>query len=132
MYQTVSDALQRAKAGEGPTLIEAITYRLLMHTTSDDPRKYRSEQEEKAQWEKEPIPRFKKYLENKGYWSDKNEQALLEEVRKEVEDAVKTFESMKDFKPDLNFDYVFGNKYDVIEEQRAEFLINLALEGYNG
>ena len=103
-----------------------------MHTTSDDPRKYRSEQEEKAQWEKEPIPRFKKYLENKGYWSDKNEQALLEEVRKEVEDAVKTFESMKDFKPDLNFDYVFGNKYDVIEEQRAEFLINLALEGYNG
>jgi len=132
VYQAVSEALQWAKAGEGPTLIEAMTYRLLMHTTSDDPHKYRSEEEEKAQWEKEPIPRFRKYLEKKGIWTDKDEEKLQEEVKKEVEEAVKTFEAMKDFKPDLNFDYVFGTKHEVIEEQRAEFLQNLKLEQNNG
>ena len=132
VHKAAKEALERAKKGEGPTLIEAITYRLMMHTTSDDPHKYRSEKEEEEWWKKEPIPRFRKYLESKGYWSEKDQEKLQDDIKKEVDDAVKTFEAQKDFKPDINFDHVFGTKHDEIEEQRAEFLANLKQENENG
>lgn len=132
VYKAVSDALARAKNGDGPTLIEALTYRLMMHTTSDDPHKYRSEEEEKEAWKREPIPRFRKYLQDKKYWNDTDEAKLQEQIKEEVEAAVAKFESMKDFKADLNFDHVFGTKHDVIEEQRAEFLDNMRKDNING
>ncbi len=124
MYRAVSEALERARKGEGATLIEAVTYRLMMHTTADDPKKYRSEEEVAEWWKREPLIRFRKYLEAKKLWDETKQKALEEEVRGEIEAAVKEMESGGDFRPDLNFDYVFGTKHADIEEQRAEFLSN--------
>ena len=124
MYRATAQALARARAGQGPTLIEAETYRLMMHTTADDPRKYRDEAEEQAQWEREPLKRFRGYLERRGIWNDDLQGALEARVKKEVEEAVKQFEEMplEGFAPDAPFDHVYGTRVEKIERQRAEFL----------
>jgi pyruvate dehydrogenase E1 component alpha subunit len=132
VYKATKEALDRAHKGEGPTLIEAITYRLMMHTTADDPSKYRTPESEKEWWEKEPLVRFKLYLEKKGIWDDKKQKKLDDEIKKEVDQAVEEFEAQKDFKPDKPFDHVFGTKHDVIEEEREEFLANMKKEAENG
>src|SRR6201992_1071943 len=68
-YAVMAEAAARARAGGGPTLIEAVTYRLGPHTTSDDPTRYRS-QEELDRWQLlDPIPRYRTYLEGQGLWS---------------------------------------------------------------
>jgi pyruvate dehydrogenase E1 component alpha subunit len=125
MYRATRDALDRAYAGKGPTFIEAVTYRLMMHTTADDPNKYRSEDEVKAWWERDPIVRFRRYLEGKGLWNETMQKALEEEIRNEVEAAVKDLEGRTGFKPDAPFDHVFGTRHQVIDEERAEFLAGL-------
>ncbi len=131
-YQATKDAIERARAGEGPTFIEAVTYRLTMHTTADDPKKYRTEEEVEEWLNREPLIRFRKYLEDKGYWNEKKQEKLEAEITEEVDAAVKEFEDKTDFKPDVAFDHVFGTKHDVIEEQRAEFLANLEKEASHG
>ena len=126
MYKATREALDRAYAGEGPTLIEAVTYRLMMHTTADDPKKYRSEEEVQEWWQRDPIPRFRLYLEKKGIWNNSQQEDLEDEIKKEIEAAVREFEQNRDFKPDTPFDHVFGTEHEEIEEQRADFLANLA------
>ncbi|MCD4827521.1 MAG: pyruvate dehydrogenase (acetyl-transferring) E1 component subunit alpha [Acholeplasmataceae bacterium] len=79
MYVAMQESIEYARSGKGPVLIEAYTYRLGPHTTSDDPTLYR-EDSEVAMWEKrDPMIRFKKYLIDKGYWSEKEDKALEEE-----------------------------------------------------
>jgi len=128
VYKATRDALERAYAGEGPTLIEAVTYRLMMHTTADDPTRYRSEDEVNEWWKRDPIPRLRKYLENKGYWDAEQQAGLEEEIRQQVEAAVQEFESPREYQPDTPFDHVFGTRHEVIEEQRREFLAHLGKE----
>ena len=132
VYKATREALDRAYAGEGPTLIEAITYRLMMHTTADDPKKYRTPESEEEWWKKEPLIRFKLYLEKKGIWDDKKQKKLDAEIKIEVDAAIKEFEDQKDFKPDACFDHVFGTKHDIIENQRADFLEEMRKEADNG
>jgi pyruvate dehydrogenase E1 component alpha subunit len=130
-YQAAKEALDRARSGQGPTLIEAVTYRLLMHTTADDPTKYRPEEEVKAWQARDPIPRFRKYLEKKGIWNDQRQGELEAEIKQRVDEAVKAFEARQDFKPDAPFDHVFGTKHARIEEQRVQFLEDLKRETAN-
>lgn len=132
MYKATREALDNAYVGEGPTLIEAITYRLLMHTTADDPKKYRSEEEVQEWWQRDPIPRLKRYLERKGIWNELIQAEMDDEIKKEIEAAVKELEQKADFKPDAPFDHVFGTPHQEIEEQRADFLANLAEFGKKG
>ncbi len=132
MYLATQQALDRAKRGEGPTLIEALTYRLMMHTTADDPTKYRNEEEEKEAWSKDPIPRFRKYLVNLGIWNDEKQAALEEQIKSEIDAAVKEFETLTDFPPEAPFDHVFGTSHAILQEQRAEFLAELEREQNNG
>ncbi|MBC8422671.1 pyruvate dehydrogenase (acetyl-transferring) E1 component subunit alpha [bacterium] len=132
MHVAMTEALERARAGEGPTFIEAVTYRLMMHTTADDPRKYRSEAEENEWWEKEPIKRFRAYLEQKGLWDDKREDTLHAEIKAQIDADVKEFESRTDFKPDAPFDYVYADEHPEIETQRAEFLEAISKEANHG
>jgi pyruvate dehydrogenase E1 component alpha subunit len=132
MFSATKTACDRARSGGGPTLIEAVTYRLWMHTTADDPSRYRTDEEVK-EWEKrDPIPRFKKYLESKGYLNEQNQKELEESINIEINQAVEKFESMKDFKPDAPFDYIFANRPYEIEKQRADFLENLRRDNENG
>jgi TPP-dependent pyruvate/acetoin dehydrogenase alpha subunit len=69
VYSAAQEAVEHARTGNGPTLIECVTYRLSVHTTADDPGKYRSD-EEVAAWEtREPLARFQEYLRGKGWWT---------------------------------------------------------------
>lgn len=132
VHVAMAEALDRARKGEGPSFIEAVTYRLMMHTTADDPRKYRSEDEEKEWWEKEPLKRFRVYLEKKGYWDEDKEEALLADIKAQVDADVKKFESITDFKIDAPFDYVYADEQPDIEAQRKEFLFWAGKEANHG
>lgn len=92
VYAVTKMAVDRARNGEGPTLIEAYTYRLGAHTTADDPTVYRDNTEVEEWQEKDPIDRFRKYLIAQGLWNDEKDEAL----RKEYEDEVRsTFEEVE-------------------------------------
>ena len=127
-YAVVAEAAARARAGGGPTLIESVTYRLGPHTTSDDPRRYRT-QEEVDRWEAlDPIPRYRTYLRGQGLWSERLEDrvaARSKRMRAELRDAVLAA-------PDIDIDEVFTTVYAEItpglqvqrEQLRAELARN--------
>jgi pyruvate dehydrogenase E1 component alpha subunit len=123
MYAVVKEAAERARKGEGPTLIEAFTYRLGPHTTSDDPTIYRKN-EEVEEWKlKDPLIRFKAYMIAKGLLDDKKEAALDEELEAHVK-AV--FEKVEKEGPvvsvDEVFDHTFATLTDELKEQKAYYV----------
>jgi pyruvate dehydrogenase E1 component alpha subunit len=86
LYVAAKEAVDRARGGGGPTLIESYTYRLGDHTTSDDATRYRN-QAELTEWEaKDPLHRFRVYLENKGLWNEDKEKASVEEAKSRVDE----------------------------------------------
>ncbi|MFO0838622.1 MAG: pyruvate dehydrogenase (acetyl-transferring) E1 component subunit alpha [Phycisphaerae bacterium] len=118
------EAVEKARAGGGPSLIEAVTYRLAMHTTADDPKKYRSEEEVK-QWEaRDPLPRFRTYLKNKGLLDEKIEKVIEEEIRRELDEAVVKYEAYQHNPYEL-FDYMFAERTPELERQHAELRAHL-------
>ena len=108
MWQTAKEAVARARAGEGPTLIEAVTYRIAPHTTSDDPSRYRDEAETKEWVGREPVGRMRKALASLDLWDDAKEEALLGELKKELEAAVKKADQAPDPKPWEIVEHVFA------------------------
>ncbi|MBA2174333.1 pyruvate dehydrogenase (acetyl-transferring) E1 component subunit alpha [Halobacillus locisalis] len=90
VYAATKDARERAVTGEGPTLIETLTYRYGPHTMAgDDPTRYRTDEED-SEWEKkDPIVRFRKFLEEKGLWSEEEENELIEKTKEEIKAAIK-------------------------------------------
>ena len=90
VYAATKDARERAVTGEGPTLIETLTYRYGPHTMAgDDPTRYRTDEED-SEWEKkDPIVRFRKFLEEKGLWSEDEENELIEKTKEEIKAAIK-------------------------------------------
>jgi 2-oxoisovalerate dehydrogenase E1 component len=84
MYQTTKDAVEKARRGEGPTLIEAMTYRYGPHATADDPTLYRTREEEDAWRQRDPIDRLRRFLEERGEWDD----AVGEKVQMETSELV--------------------------------------------
>jgi len=128
-YVATRDALARARAGEGPSFIEGVTYRLGVHTTADDPTRYREDEEAETWRGREPLIRFRKYLEESGHLDEETRLAIEEHVKGTIDAAVHELESKTDFKPDAPFDHVFGTKHEIIEEQRAAFLANLEKGG---
>jgi pyruvate dehydrogenase E1 component alpha subunit len=127
-YVAVKEGLERAYRGEGPTFIEAVTYRLMMHTTADDPTKYRTREQEETWWRKEPLIRFRTYLEGRGIWDAEREEALRGELRAEVDAAVKEFEAARPWPADRPFEHVFAGSHPSIEKQHREFLAALEEE----
>src|SRR5206468_2587658 len=116
VYAATKEAVDRAREGNGPTLIECVTYRLGVHTTADDPTKYRSE-EEVREWErKDPLTRFVEYLRKKNLLED----GLEQEVDAEIAAAVKRFEAMAP--PDVltMFDHAYAEKPPELLAQREE------------
>jgi 2-oxoisovalerate dehydrogenase E1 component alpha subunit len=93
VLQATREAAERARSGEGPTLIEARTYRLVPHTSDDDDRAYRS-REEVEEWRKrDPIDRMRRYLEEQGLLDAKADEALRQEITREVEEATRYAEA---------------------------------------
>ncbi|MGF3067023.1 pyruvate dehydrogenase (acetyl-transferring) E1 component subunit alpha [Facklamia sp. P12945] len=88
MYATVKKAREYAIAGNGPVLIEALTYRFGPHTMSDDPKRYRGD-DELAEWmAKDPLIRLRNYLTEKGLWSEEKENQVIEDLKSEVKEAM--------------------------------------------
>lgn len=120
VWSVMSAAVARARAGDGATLIEAMTYRYGPHTTADDPSRYRSDAEVRTwQDERDPITRLQRYLAQHGRWDDAQEAALQEAARAEVAAAVAEMEAMGPPNPTDIFDYVYREAPWFVAEQRA-------------
>ncbi|MEH0021663.1 MAG: pyruvate dehydrogenase (acetyl-transferring) E1 component subunit alpha [Desulfobacter sp.] len=132
VYKATKEAVDRARAGGGATLIEAVTFRMGMHTTADDPTRYRTDDTVETWEKKDPLIRFRKYMTEKGIWDDGKDADLEKRIKADIDTAVKEFEKGVEAKPDAPFDYVFGTREAIIEEQRARFLADLEKEGNHG
>lgn len=121
VYKATKDAADRARKGEGPTLIETMTFRMGDHTTSDDSSKYRSD-DLKKEWEpKDPILRLQKYFEKIGTWSEDYGNWVKDTVAKEVEEAVEKGLNVEAPSPYQMFEDVFVEMPKILQEQK-EFL----------
>lgn len=116
----VSQALGIARNGGGPTLIEAVTYRLSDHTTADDATRYRPDAEVKAAWKVEPLLRMRKYLIDTGAWSETQEEALKTECASDVEAAVEEYLNAPKPTTDQMFNYLFANMPKHLTAQRED------------
>ena len=121
VYKVVKDAVAKARAGKGPTLIECVTYRLQNHTTADDWTKYRTPEEVEKWKQKDPIARLKKYMEEEGIWDENYEKKVLDDARAKVSEATRKFESVTPLTPLAMFDNVYAELPPEIEEQRKDF-----------
>lgn len=134
VFTAVSEAVDRARAGKGPTLVECVTYRMSMHTTADDPKKYRSEEDVDGWRRKDPIERFEKYLIRKKVLSKKAVEAIVESVLEEIQKGVDSAEKkMKTFTdPLLMFDHAYAEAPDSLKRQREAFAAELDALGKEG
>ena len=111
-------ALARARQGLGPTLIEALTYRLCDHTTSDDASRYRDDAEVSGHWPAEPVARLRKFLTNSGHWGKDKEEALLHECSSAVEAAAEAYLATPAQPISAIFDYIYAEIPAELAEQR--------------
>lgn len=128
VYAAASEAVARARNQGGPTLIECVTYRLAMHTTADDPSKYRTAEEEAAWAKRDPLPRFQHYLAKKGLLDDGQLVALEEELRGEIQAGVERAERlMQELGNPLDiFTHMSAELFPGLQEQRDELARDLA------
>lgn len=122
VYLAVREAVERARNGEGPTLIEAVTYRYGAHTTADDPRKYREqEKEEKERREKyDPLARVHQYLMQKGLWTEQQDETLNRDAEQMVNQAVQEMEAFPPPSVGDMFEHIYAEKpWNVAEQQQA-------------
>ena len=124
VYAASRDAVEKARAGQGPTLIECVTYRLGVHTTADDPTKYRSDEEVKAWEQKDPLTRFRAYLEKKGLI----DPSVDEQVDEEIARAVERFEAMPPANPLGMFDHAYAELPQGVAAERAELAGRLEVQ----
>ncbi|MEU5307964.1 pyruvate dehydrogenase (acetyl-transferring) E1 component subunit alpha [Streptomyces sp. NPDC021562] len=114
-------ALERARSGEGPTLVEAFTYRMGAHTTSDDPTKYRADEEREAWEAKDPILRLRRYLEashhaDEGFFAELESES--EALGRRVREAVRAMPDPDHF---AVFEHVYADGHALVDEERARF-----------
>ncbi|WP_051335866.1 pyruvate dehydrogenase (acetyl-transferring) E1 component subunit alpha [Methylocapsa acidiphila] len=113
-------ALAAARAGEGPFLIEALTYRLGDHTTADDAARYRSPEEVQARWKEEPIARLRAYLVGKKAWGKEDEERLASECQARVEAAAASYLATPPRAPSSMFDHLYAELPHAYLGQRRE------------
>jgi pyruvate dehydrogenase E1 component alpha subunit len=120
VFRAVAEARQRALRGDGPTLIEAQVYRLGPHSTSDDPKRYRSDAEV-AEWKaKDPLVRFRGELVAAGLLDEAGDQKVWEDAKAQVAAAIDESERIPPMDPHSIFDDVFASLTPRLEEERAE------------
>jgi pyruvate dehydrogenase E1 component alpha subunit len=111
-------ALSCARRGLGPSLIEAVTYRLCDHTTSDDASRYRDDAEVSRHWPAEPLVRLRNFLMSAGHWDKDKEEALLHECGSAVEQAAQEYLATPAQPASSIFDYVYAEMPAELAEQR--------------
>jgi pyruvate dehydrogenase E1 component alpha subunit/2-oxoisovalerate dehydrogenase E1 component alpha subunit len=122
VYAVTKEAADRARRGEGPTLVECVTYRMGAHSSSDDPKRYR-EDSETARWrEQDPIDRMRRYLESVSLWDLQKDRALVTEVQDEVDRAVKEVETAGPPPVETMFQDVYHDVPPHLEQQYEELV----------
>lgn len=122
VYDAMHKAVERARSGQGPSLIETLTYRIGAHTTADDPTRYRNAAEIEEWQRKDPIARFQKFLLERDLLSEATIERMLADIEEEINQAVQEAESLSDMAPDSFFDYVASDLTPRLQAQRADLL----------
>ncbi len=118
--EIASQAIEKARGGGGPTLIEALSYRLGDHTTADDATRYRDPEIVQREWAFEPIGRLRAYLTRIGAWNKELEASLLKQCSEEIEQAVETYLAAPPQSSDAMFDCLFASLPQALQHQRDE------------
>jgi 2-oxoisovalerate dehydrogenase E1 component alpha subunit len=114
----VEEALDRARRGAGPTLIEALTYRLSDHTTADDASRYRAAAEVQEAWQQEPLLRIRTFLKKTGAWDERQEEELKSDCARQIEAAVDQYLSSPKPSTDAMFDHLLAKPTRSLLQQR--------------
>ena len=127
MREAMRRAGERARKGEGGSVIEFMTYRLHDHTTADDARRYRDDAEVKDAWQREPMLRLRKYLINAGVWSEEEETAWVAECGTRVDEEVNLYLNTPVQPVEAMFDYLYGDMpADVLAQREAAMALEAA------
>jgi pyruvate dehydrogenase E1 component alpha subunit len=118
--ETVAAALARARGGGGPTVIEALTYRLSDHTTSDDASRYRPEGELESAWLLDPIPRLRGFLTARGWWDEAREESWRRSCAQEIDAAVQRYLATPKQPSDAMFDFLYAELPPALRAQRED------------
>ena len=120
IHSAAEEAIDAARDGQGPRFIEAVTYRLGDHTTSDDAARYRPAEEVQARWKEEPIARLKTYLAGQQMWSKAEEEQLAAECHERIEAAVERYLATAPRRPETMFDHLYAELPEAYAAQRHE------------
>jgi pyruvate dehydrogenase E1 component alpha subunit len=120
MRAAAEEAIAAARDGKGPRLIEAVTYRLGDHTTSDDASRYRSAEEVQAHWKEEPIARLRAYLAHQKMWTKADEDRLAAECHERIEAAVERYLATPPRRAETMFDNLYADLPEAYAAQRRE------------
>jgi len=118
----VRRALTRARSGDGPTLIEALCYRLSDHTTADDASRYRPDEEVSRHWKEEPVARLRSYMIEQALWAKDDEESLITDCAARVDTAANDYLATEPQAPETMFDYLYAEAPEDLARQRVEFL----------
>src|SRR5699024_192677 len=122
VYAATKDARDRAVNGDGPMLIETLTYRYGPHTTAgDDPTRYRTEGLDNEWEQKDPLVRFRKYLESKNIWSEEEENKVIEDAKEDIKQAIKKADQYPKQKVTDLISHMFEELPANLEEQMEEY-----------
>jgi 2-oxoisovalerate dehydrogenase E1 component alpha subunit len=120
VYATVKEAVDRAVAGEGPTLVELMTYRAGAHSTSDDPSAYRGKDEEERWAKRDPIARLRKHLEALDAWSSARDEEFTASVQEELQACIAAAEKTPPPSIESMFEQVYATMPEHLVEQQQE------------
>jgi len=121
VYKATKEALEKARSGGGPTLIECYTYRMSDHTTADDASRYRTKEEVEVWKARDPILRLKLFMEKKGLWTEGYENEVTEEAKKRVDEAVRKAEAVEHPNPADMFTYTYKTPTPRQMKQMGDF-----------
>jgi pyruvate dehydrogenase E1 component alpha subunit len=130
VWKVTKDALARAAAGQGPTLIEALTYRLSGHSTSDDPKAYRRDDLVEPWKKKDPLVRLRHHLLAKGTWNDAKQADLEAKIELEIKDVIAAAERVEPPPVESMVEDVYAELPWNLVEERAELLHGPRAKGH--
>jgi len=122
VYRVCKEAVERARKGEGPTLVETVTHRMASHSSSDDAARYRDPEVYEAWKKKDPIARFQQYLKHKKLWNEAFETECQETAKAAMQAAIESVEAGADPAAESMFDDVYINPTPQLKAQKAELL----------
>ncbi len=129
VYQATTEALQRARDGGGPTLLECMTYRMQAHTTADDPGRYRIDSETQIWRAKDPINRLERFLLHRGILQPGEKDVLITAIRQELKNESEAAEAIcTRMSPDEMFNYLYHQLPPALKQQRDEVLMLMEID----